>query len=180
MQLFELQNYQVIFSPEALTIIPFKALWDRDTDKDKTRAIQELGYIWFLNDYKSDFSDILDPIEKEKAVRSSCITIKDWQPDTLVQNAISFYKTRQETVASRMLEGALIYANKLDNWFREVDLFEDDAKGKPKFSPKMGNDMLKDLGKTIESLKQLQDVVRKEKDLNSKLRGNREKGMYVD
>lgn len=180
MQLFELKNYQVTFSPQALTLVPFKALWDRDKSKDKSRAIQELAYIWYMTDYKSDFADILDKKERHNEVLKSCISIKDWTPDKLVNEALNFYKNRNETVASRMLEGALIYANKVDQWFRNVDLFEVDDKGRPLYDAKKGNDILKDLGKTVESLKQLQDVVRKERDMNSKLRGEREKGMYVD
>lgn len=180
MQLFDLKNYQVTFSPQALCLIPFKKLWDRDKSTDKVKAIQELSYIWFMSDYKSDFSDILDPKERDVEVKKSCITIKDWEADKFVQEAMQFYKSRQETIASRMLEGALIYANKVDEWFRNVDLFEMDDKGKPVYDAKKGNDILKDLGKTVESLKQLQDVVRKERDISNKLRGNREKGMYVD
>ena len=180
MELFELKDYQVTFSPQALLLKPFKNLWDRDKSKDKERAVQELSYVWFMSDYKSDFSDILDPDEKNDAVTSSCITIKDWKADKLVGDALDFYRERNETIASRMLEGALIYANKVDQWFREVDLFEEDTKGNPKYDVKKGNDILKDLGKTVESLKQLQDVVRKEKDINNKLRGDRNKGMYVE
>lgn len=180
MNLFEMNNGVLRIQPEAYALIPFKLLWDRDKSKDKNTALSELAYVYYMADYTSDFADIVDLEDRDKEVRKNCIRLTNWNPDKYVIEAVEFYRSRQETVASKMLEGALIYADKMDKWFRKVNLFEEDDNGKPKYDVKKGNDMLKDLGKTVESLKQLQETVRKEVEIKDSLRGNRKKGMYAD
>jgi len=182
MNLFDLdESGIVVIDPIAYTLIPFKEIWQRDKSKDKDTARKELAYIYFNNDYKSDFFN--EPNEdkrKKEIIRCVFGPGSDWVPDEKVQKAEEFYKEREETVSSKLLEGALIYANKVDDFFRSVNLKERNDKGSYVFNPKIGSDILKDLGKTVESIKELQEAVRKEKDAKTKLRADREKPMYAD
>lgn len=182
MRLFEIDsNYVLKIDPIAYTLVPFKTLWDRDKSKTKDTAKKELAYIYFKNDYKSDFYS--EPDEEKRSIEViKHVFGKDtkWSPDKNVIDAESFYKDKQQTLSSKLLEGALIYTGKIDNFFRNVNLEARDVNGRYLFNPKQGNDILKDLGKTIESLKQLQDIVKKEQEANNQLRGGRKKGMYAD
>jgi hypothetical protein len=181
MRLFEIDsNYILKIDPIAYTLIPFKTLWDRDKSATKDIAKKELSYIYFKNDFKSDFYS--EPDEEKRAVEviKHIFGETKWTPDKKVLEAEEFYKDKQRTISSKLLEGALIYTGKIDNFFRNVNLELTDDNGRYLFNPKQGNDILKDLGKTIESLKQLQDIVKKEQEANNHLRGNRKKSMYTD
>ncbi len=181
MRLFDIDSsYNIVIDPIAYTLIPFKRIWDRDKSKTKSKAKPELAYIYFVADFKSDFFSIPDFEERHKEVKKHLFGgDSKWEPDEVVEDALTFYKKRQETVSSKLLEGALIYAGKIEQFFRDVDLSKKDKFGKYISNPKQGNDILKDLGNTISSLKQLQDIVQREQESDNKLRGGRDKGMYV-
>jgi hypothetical protein len=180
MRLFSLDNtYNVVIDPIAYSIEVFKKIWDRDKTKTKEIARKELSYIYFNNDFKSDFMQIIDRKERSNEV-IKYLFAKEWSPDALILDAEEFYNKRQETISSKLLNGAMIYADKLRKFFEDVDLNERDDKNKHIFNAKQGNDVLKDLGKTIESLKQLEEIVRKEQESSGgMLRGGRKKGMYA-
>ena len=46
MNLFEIVNNNVTFSPQALLVKPFKEIWDKDETEDKSLAKRELSYIY--------------------------------------------------------------------------------------------------------------------------------------
>ena len=48
-KLFKYEGYSVAVEPEAIMLAPFKAIWDRDKRKDKSMAMQELAYIYYLD-----------------------------------------------------------------------------------------------------------------------------------
>jgi len=48
MDLFELQNNRIIPSTHALTIEPFKSIWENDTSKHKSEATKILSYVELL------------------------------------------------------------------------------------------------------------------------------------
>ena len=47
-KLFKYEGYKLNISEEALLLKPFKEIWQRDKSKNKDKALQELGYIYFL------------------------------------------------------------------------------------------------------------------------------------
>lgn len=181
MNLFELVNHRVTFSPEALTLKPFYALWERDKSKDKEVAVAELAAVYFYADYKSDFADLLDEEERIRQIRAYTMNLpQGWKPDPAFNAAVDFYKKRQETITTRLYESALIGIDKIDRHLRTVDFAAVDKSGKPKYNPKQTNDMIKSLGDTMESLKKLNDLIKKEKEDDSSLRGGRSKGFFED
>jgi hypothetical protein len=186
MNLFQLNSqHNVEINPEAYTLLPFKAIWDRDKSKEKLRANQELAYIYFIADYKSDFSDILDDTEKEVEVIKNCITIDKWKPDKLVNDAIDFYKKRSSTIALTMLEDAKGGIGKLSAYLRNINFNEVEINAKtgdvsPKHDIKKYADTVRQIPAILAALKELEETVKKEIDAGNSLRGNRKKGMYVD
>ena len=92
MKLFKYEGYNLTISEEAMLLKPFKALWKRDRSKNKDTAMMELGYVYFMEDPRSDY--VLNTIDRE--VRDAKIRegegIPDsWQPDAKVQEAMAFY-----------------------------------------------------------------------------------------
>lgn len=178
MILFELQDNKVTFSPQALMLKPFKALWDRDKTKDKTRARNELAFVYYFSDYKSDFSSILDDDERATEILKFLSDID--KPDNKVYEACEFYKSRRETISTQLLEAARHGAKTLKEYYYNVDLTLTDEKGKPVWDVAKLQTSLKTLSDTIEGLEKLEDKVKREQEKESSMRGGREKAMFED
>ena len=179
MNLFEIDNHVVTFSPEALTIAPFKALWTRDKSKNKKRAIEELSFVFFMCDFNSVYSTFGDG-EKVKLITEDVITIKDWTPDSKVQEAIDKFKELQTTPSMKLLSSAQKALTKLEEYFEEVDLLEEDEKGKLKHDVTKLTRAIESAGKLNDSIKKLQDAVKKEQADGGALRGGGEIGGFED
>ena len=93
MKLFRYEGYEVRVSPEALTLKPFKKLWDRDKSKSKERAILELSFLYFYCDPRSDYQYIVDDDDRLEEVKKGLGFSNDWKPDVVLQKAMSFYST---------------------------------------------------------------------------------------
>ncbi len=180
MNLFELKNNKLVISPESLALKPFKELWERDTTKDKSKAIAEISLVYYMSDYKSDFQNILD--EKQRfAVVQQVLDLKDWKPDATIIDAMQLYKELQETPSMKILASAKNALSKLQNFFNIIDLGATDKSGKPKYNPKQLADTVAVLPKLIAGLNSLEDQVKKEVEAkNNKLRGGRDKGNFAD
>ena len=68
-RLFKYENYKVTISEEAILLKPFKAIWNRDRTKSKDRALDELGFIYFFCDPRSDYQYLTDETERKKAIK---------------------------------------------------------------------------------------------------------------
>lgn len=179
MDLFELDNFKIKPTPQALTIGAFKALWDRDKSKGKKRAIEEFAYVYFVADYKSVYSSYAKG-EKEGEVIKDIITIPNWKPDKLVAEAIERYEELQQTPSMRLLQSVRNSIRKLEEYFDEVDLLEEDEKGKLKHDVTKLTRAINDASKMTESLKNLEDRVKKEQTEEGALRAGRVKGAFED
>ena len=68
MKLFTLENWKVEIAPEALNILDFKDLVKRDKSRTKENAKNELTFIFFFCDSRSDYLYIDDPNERMEAI----------------------------------------------------------------------------------------------------------------
>ena len=72
MRLIKYEGYNLTIEPELLTLAPFKKIWTRDKSKDKSKALQELGYIYFMYDIRSDYQIYID--EEKRIARHEITT----------------------------------------------------------------------------------------------------------
>lgn len=179
MDLLQLDNFKLTIRPEALTIGAFKSLWDRDKTKSKKKAIEELSYVYYTADYKSVYSSYSKG-EKEREIVNDVITIPNWKPDAQVAEAIEKYQELQMTPSMRLLEGVRQAIRKIEEYFEEVDLLEEDEKGKLKHDVAKLTRTIESAGKMTESLKTLEDRVKKEQSEEGALRAGRVKGAFED
>lgn len=181
MNLFEIQNNALSFSPVALALEPFKKLWDRDKSKKKEKATAELAAVYYYADMKSDFSDILDNEEKLKQVLIYLPDLgESWEPDELFNQAVEFYKERSNTVTTKLLEDSQVGLNKIGKYLRNVDLLALDDKGRPIYNAKQYADTQKQLGDIIASHNKLEEQVKKEQISKKNSIGSKEKNMFED
>ena len=125
MKLFKYEGYEVRVAPEALSLKPFKKLWDRDKTKSKDNANMELAFLYFYCDPRSDYQYILDDDDRLKAVKEGIGLDSKWKPDKDMENAIKLYKTF-EAPSSALLRAALEGVDKVQKLLK--DLEPDDTK----------------------------------------------------
>ena len=175
-KLFKYEGYKLNISEEALLLKPFKEIWQRDKSKNKDKALQELGYVYFISDPRSDYQYLVDEEERSKAIKEGEGIDSKWKPDKVVLDAITFYKSFKPTSAL-LLEDTRAMINGYRLKLREItaDMSNLDIKE------------IKDLGAVIKQIPSLiKDLDEAEKALNSELktsgrmRGSGEKTLFED
>tara|TARA_R110002126_G_scaffold80767_1_gene199714 strand:+ start:64 stop:618 length:555 start_codon:yes stop_codon:yes gene_type:complete len=182
MELFEIKNDQVAFSPQALLLTPFKAIWDRDKKKDKPLANTELAAVYFYMDYKSDFSTMLDDVEKLALIKSVIVGMpKEWEPDDIFNDACAFYQEMQETHSTLLLQDAQYAIASVRKFLRSLDMEERDERDKPIHDLKKVIDSLGSINKVTEALMDLEQQVKKQIQAKTDTaRGGKEKALFED
>jgi hypothetical protein len=180
MILFELDNNRVTFAPQALELKPFKALWDRDTTSDKKHAVAELSYVYFFSDYKSPFSNIVDEETRKEEIISVLPNFKLKKADTVIEQACIFYSKIQNTISMGLLIATRLGVDKIKEFFINFDLRKMDKNGRPVYNPKQINDIIRDIGRTVGGLKDVEEQVMKELEVKNSMRGTREKTLFED
>jgi hypothetical protein len=182
MELFEIKDDQVSFSPQALLLKPFKDLWDRDKKKNKPLANTELAAVYFFMDYKSDFSTMLNDEEKLELIKSVIVGMPtDWEPDNLFKEACKFYQTMQETHSTLLLIDAQYAIASVRKFLRSLDMEERDERDKPVHDIKKVIDSLGSINKVTESLMDLEQQVKKQiHNKEDTARGGKEKALFED
>jgi len=174
--LFEVTDKIAFPNVETLLISPFKEIWERDTSHEKKVAIQELAYVEFMtsmkksNPYKEYPED-----RKEEVIRKAIIKEEKWEPDELVKAAmeavIKFQKDASATYNYYI--SAKIAAEKMQNFFLEVNITERNAKDMPIYKPRDITSALNDTEKVLTNLKSLQKKVEEELYEESRIRGDK-------
>jgi len=180
MNLFEMHEGMLIVSPEILGLKVFKKIYDRDKSKAKTKAFEELSYVYFFADFKSDFSDIVDEEERKQSIIEAVITDQKWEPDGLIEEAIDLYLERSNTVTSAMLDDAKSAVKKISKFLRNIDLNERDDKGKLVHNASQIAKTVGDMSNIVENVSALEQKVKKELEEESNMAGGHKKSLFED
>lgn len=173
-KLFKLENFEVKISEEAYCLKPFKKIWDRDKTKNKTKAQQELAFIYFFIDPRSDYQTIIDEDIRKQEIMAGLGLKEDWKIDKDLQEAIDFYNSFKPTICLA-LDDARMSLEKVRNKLREVDL--------SRFKIKEVSDYIKankDVNSAIELFIEMERKVNKEITETSRMRGSAEKKIFED
>lgn len=173
-KLFKRDGYDVKVDPEALLLKPFKAIWGRDKSKDKNRAMQELGFIYFVCDPRSDYQYIVDMDMRKEAVKQGEGLPEKWAPDKVVLDAMDFYSSFKPTSAL-LLEDTRFAVDKLRDHLKNLDLDARDDKGKPIYTLNTITATIKQIPELIKGLDEAERAVNNDIKEMSKVRGGHEK-----
>ena len=181
MNIFEIKNYQVVFSPQALLLTPFKKIWDKDKDKEKVNAVAEMSYVYYICDDRSDFQYILDETERHEAIcRDMDALPNDWECPDYIEDAIEYYKKLSETTSTKLLRSTRGVVQKISTFLDVVDVNERDLKtNKPIFDIGKVVSAVEKIPKLVKALNQIEEEVIKEKELKTQS-GNRQTGVFDD
>ena len=156
MNLIEIVNNVAIPSPYTLTILEFKEL---DT--------KELAYVFFMCDHTSPFA-VYGIEQRHEEVKLSVYGKSKWTASSKVNTACDKYRKLKETSAVKLLKAARESVVKLEKYFATVDLTMMDDNGKPIFHAKDLVANLSNMGKVVNGLGDLEDLVKKqEQEANS-------------
>ena len=178
-KLFKYEGYKLNISEEALLLKPFKEIWQRDKSKNKDKALQELGYVYFISDPRSDYQYLVDEEERSKAIKEGEGIDSKWEPDKVVLDAITFYKSFKPTSAL-LLEDTRFAVEKLRKALRDIDLTETDDKGKPKYTLNSITATIKLVPSLAKDLDEAEKALTSEIRNQGKMRGQGEKTIMED
>ena len=136
-----------------------------------------LAYVYFMVDYRSPYS-IYEWEQRKIEVKKSIFASKKWEETSKVRAACAAYAKLTETSAVKLLKAARESIIKLEGYFRGVDLTIMDDNGKPIFHAKDLINNLEKLGKVVDGLSRLEEIVRKEEQANNSNRGGVEVNKY--
>ena len=165
--LIHIVDNKAVPSQYALTIIEFKSL-----------SVEELAFVYFMIDHRSPFS-VYEWKQRIVEVKNSIFgEKKKWTPSSKVLGACDKYEKLIETSAVRLLKAARESIVKLEKYFRSIDLSLVDDNGRPIFHAKDLINNLEKMGKVIDGLTRLEEIVKKEEQAANTNRGGVEVNKY--
>ena len=177
MQLFKYEGFKVVIEPEALTLKPFKEVVKGNKDKDM--AVNELAFIYFYSDSRSDYQYIKDKEARKGAIKEGLGLPNKWDISPTLQSAIDFYESFKSESAL-LLEDMNMVIEKLRASLKDIDFKLLDDKGRPIYTLKDVTATLKQIPELVEELKKIETVINSELASSTRMRGNQEKTILDD
>lgn len=183
MDLFEIKNGMAAPTVHALTIEPYKTIWENDKSKNKSEAYKAFTFIELMCSRKKS-----NPfIGYEESIRYSKVAKNVYgdelaRPtnDSLIEVGIELFKQLQLEASPSLsyLETALNSAENLKEYLNTVDLGERTNGGAAVYKPADITRALKETPDVIKTLKTLVQSVQTELEEEVKTRGKREIGLF--
>lgn len=153
--LITIDGNKTIPSPYALSIPEFKSL-----------KSDELAAVYYFADHRSPYA-VYEEEERWKTINES---IKVGMGPK-ISAAIDKYKELSETSAIKLLKSARESVTKLEKYFKTVDLTLTDDNGRPIFHAKDLISNLANMGKVVQGLDELEELVKKQQQKDNPNRG---------
>lgn len=153
--LIEVSGSKIIPSPYVKAIQEFKAL-----------TSDELSAVYFFTDHRSPYASYDEATRWEAITQNTKIKLSP-----KIKGAIDKYKELSETSAVKLLRAARTSVNKLEMYFNDVDLAILDDNGKPIYQAKDLIANLSNMGKVVNGLEDLEDIVRRQQQKDNPNRG---------
>jgi len=177
MNIFEVKNFVVTFSPQALMLRPFKEIWLNDKSKDKEKAVQELSYIFYMADDRSDYMYILDEEERKEAVIRDLNMDPNWIKPQYIDEAMEFYIEASTTTSTQMLKSTRGVIEKISKFLDDIDVNERDKNNKPVFDIGKIVASVEKVPKLVKALNEIELEIVKEKELKAQS-GSKNGGVF--
>lgn len=179
MKLFRYEGYNIEIAPEALLLKPFKDIYDRDKSKDKFKAKQELGFVYFMEDPRSDYLYIVDRKDRAKEICAGEGMPDKWKADSLVEKACTFYKSFK-TSSALLLDDERVYIDKLRDMLHKLDPSKTDKFGKLLTPLNQSSQLITMVNKAIIDINNAEKALYADLANSDKIRGSQEKAVFED
>ena len=144
--LLTINNNIVIPSAYALTIPEFEKL-----------SAKELAFVYFYADHRSSYAAYDEEERRNKLIED--LKVKSTPQ---LHGALQKYRELAETHAIKLLNSARSAVNKLEKYFKNIDLTAMDENGKLLYQAKDLVANLSKIGEVIEGLDRLEELVQKQ------------------
>ena len=178
LKLFKFDNFKLTISEEAFTIKVFADIWKRDTSKDKSVALAELGFIYHFCDPRSDYQSIVSEPERQQAIIYG-EGLKKWKPDSLVKQAMEYYE-KFKPMAALILDDTRVATDKVRKFLRDIDLNATDSNGKPLYTLSTVVSAIDKIPALMKKLDEAEKALNKDLQTVTKMRGGAEKSLMED
>lgn len=196
MPFFREENNKVIVDPQVKLIREFRALVAYDKDRNKREAVKWFGYIYYMEHYKSPYLKVSKDERHEMVCMDLMIDLPFKVPKVL-EEAIVKYRDLRETSAVKTLKSikeGLVMSDKvidmintqIHNSLEIVNNGDVDTEDIPGIITSLTSNVDKLLGlsdkvpKAINTIKTLEEEVKKEQASDTRIRGGGEKGAFED
>lgn len=181
MNLFEIVNNNVTWSPQALMIKAFRVIWDADDSEDKEMANKELAFIYYMADERSDFMHILDTDERIDEIKKFIDLPDSWAGNRKeLVRAVHYYEQLSVTTSTKLLQSTRLILQKISSFLDNVDMNErDERTKKPIHDIAKITASVDKIPKLIKAINEIEKEVIKEKELKAQS-GNRTQSMFDD
>ena len=170
MKLVKLENFELKVEPELLLLKPFKKLWSADKTKEKTHFMEFLSILYFLVDPRSDYQYIIDEDDRLKEIcESNGYEEPKWNKEETLCRQL--YEKLTTTTSLDLLKATKIAVNKVKKFLEQVDLFEEDDKGKPKYTVNTITSAIKLVPQLAKDLAEAEKALGKEVEEQGRARG---------
>jgi len=174
--MFILKSGTIDIEPKALFIPEFKTLYDRDKSKDKSMAMKEFAYVYFIADYKSEYN--IYGLEKRTMISSEIMGTPNYKPDDIVNDAITRYELIQQTYSMRYLRSVRDTIDSLMKFYDELR-FKSKTTNVASYDPSLVTKALKEVELILEKIEKWEKKVKGEEDM-MQIRGGGKIGLFED
>lgn len=178
-QLLKFEGYNIVISPEALMLVPFRKIWERDKSKDKSKALLEITFIYFIEDPRSDYQYLVDRDARQEEIIKGIGLPSNWKPDKLIKEACELYSSFKP-ISAGLLEDTRYVINRLRAELRNMDFDERDDKGKPVHTLQSITNTIKQIPALAKDLDEAERALSKDIVAEAKARGAQTKALLED
>ena len=144
------------------------------------RADREFTYIYLAIDWKSPYANYSNQERHEAALKDAHITEEEWNNPEFRAACRKYVSLQDSNRYVRLLQAAQEVTDKIIDYFHNVDLQEQDEQGKYLVKVKDVQAAMKEAADQIETLKQIESLVKKEVMEQSQIRGGAVEGFMPD
>ena len=178
----------VLVTADLVLIDEFKKLLEPSRNKcdedpsglEHIRADKEFTYIYLAIDWKSPYANYSNQEKHEAALKDAHITEEEWNNPEFRAACRKYVSIQDSNRYVRLLQAAQEVTDKIIDYFHNVDLQEQDEQGKYLVKVKDVQAAMKEAADQIETLKQIESLVKKEVMEQSQIRGGAVEGFMPD
>ena len=177
-----------LLTADLVLIDEFKKLLEPSRNKcdedpsglEHIRADREFTYIYLAIDWKSPYANYSNQEKHEAALKDAHISEEEWNNPEFRAACRKYVSIQDSNRYVRLLQAAQEVTDKIIDYFHNVDLQEKDEQGKYLVKVKDVQAAMKEAADQIETLKQIESLVKKEVMEQSQIRGGAVEGFMPD
>ena len=177
-----------LVTADLVLIEEFKKLLEPSRNKCKEdssglehlRADRDFTYIYLAIDWKSPYANYSNQEKHEAALKDAHISEEEWNNPEFRAACRKYVSIQDSNRYVRLLQAAQEVTDKIIDYFHNVDLQEQDEQGKYLVKVKDVQAAMKEAADQIETLKQIESLVKKEVMEQSQIRGGAVEGFMPD